>query len=366
MDTIGTATFSPEDDKLRLYPFSRLSKETYNKVKALGFKWAPKQDLFYAIWTPGREDFLLEICGEIDDEDKTLVERAEDRADRFTDYSEKRAAESEQYHKQYKSIADQIPFGQPILIGHHSEKRARRDAERIHNLIGKSVNAWETSNYWSSRAASAIAHAKYKERPDVRARRIKKLEAEQRKQIKTKESSERFSRIWLKVQNDKQALFVANRDGLPLPQDDERGWSVWSAIDKGNMTFETAKAYAAEHHARVIANAVRWLAHIENRLLYERAMLAEAGGIATDQVKPEVGGACKCWASPQNGYSYIVKVNKVTVTILDKYPASQKPFKRTIEFDKLSNLKSKAEVDALRENGKLLEASEKLGFFIKE
>ncbi|MGH7327645.1 MAG: DUF3560 domain-containing protein, partial [Polyangiaceae bacterium] len=28
--------------------------------------------------------------------------------------------------------ADRIPFGQPILIGHHSEKRHRRDLERIH------------------------------------------------------------------------------------------------------------------------------------------------------------------------------------------------------------------------------------------
>lgn len=29
------------------------------------------------------------------------------------------------------SIADNIPLGQPILVGHHSEKRARRDQERI-------------------------------------------------------------------------------------------------------------------------------------------------------------------------------------------------------------------------------------------
>jgi len=45
----------------------------------------------------------------------------------------------------------------------------------------RAVNLWETSEYWQRRAAGAIAHAKYKELPAVRARRIKKLEAEQRK-----------------------------------------------------------------------------------------------------------------------------------------------------------------------------------------
>jgi len=44
----------------------------------------------------------------------------------------------------------------------------------------RAVRLWETSTYWQSRAASAIAHAKYKELPAVRARRIKKLEAELR------------------------------------------------------------------------------------------------------------------------------------------------------------------------------------------
>ena len=43
-----TATYSPEDNKLRLYASSRLDTATYERVKAAGFKWAPKQDLFVA------------------------------------------------------------------------------------------------------------------------------------------------------------------------------------------------------------------------------------------------------------------------------------------------------------------------------
>ena len=53
-------TYSPEDNKLRLYPLSRLDAETYAQVKSAGFSWAPKQELFVApAWTS--EDQFLEI-----------------------------------------------------------------------------------------------------------------------------------------------------------------------------------------------------------------------------------------------------------------------------------------------------------------
>ena len=74
-----TATYSPEDNKLRLYSSTRLDRELYARVRRAGFIYAPKQELFVApMWTPEREDFLIELCGEIDDEDKSLVERAEE------------------------------------------------------------------------------------------------------------------------------------------------------------------------------------------------------------------------------------------------------------------------------------------------
>ncbi len=79
------ATYSPDDNKLRLYAVSRLDPETYKKVHDAGFRWAPKQALFVApAWTPGREDVLLSLAGEIEDEDSTLAERQEARAERFT------------------------------------------------------------------------------------------------------------------------------------------------------------------------------------------------------------------------------------------------------------------------------------------
>ncbi len=70
------ATYSPDDNKLRLYASLRLDEETYSLINKAGFRWAPKQKLFVApAWTPGREDVLLSLAGDIEDEDSTLFDR---------------------------------------------------------------------------------------------------------------------------------------------------------------------------------------------------------------------------------------------------------------------------------------------------
>lgn len=57
-----TATYSPEDNKLRLYPLYKLDDEVYSLSYKLGFRYAPKQDCFVAPrWTPEAEDFLLTL-----------------------------------------------------------------------------------------------------------------------------------------------------------------------------------------------------------------------------------------------------------------------------------------------------------------
>jgi len=152
-----SATYSPEDNKLRLYSTSRFDPETYARVKAAGFIWAPRQQLFVApAWTPHREDLLLELCEEIGDEDTSLVHRAEERSERFHEYSESRSEDADRAEKAVAAIAENIPFGQPILIGHHSERRARRDAERIHDGMSRAVRMWDATSdrTWAYRCVS--------------------------------------------------------------------------------------------------------------------------------------------------------------------------------------------------------------------
>jgi protein-L-isoaspartate O-methyltransferase len=386
-----TATYSPEDNKLRLYASARLDKDTYARVRAAGFIWAPKQELFVApMWTPAREDLLLELCGEIGDEDTSLVDRAEARADRFEDYSDARATDASRAHDAVKQIADNIPLGQPILVGHHSEKHARKDAEKIENGMRRAVKMWEQSQYWRDRAAGAIHHAKYKELPAVRARRIKGLESDLRKSQKNKQQAEMWLKLWTDCQNEQDkelqsavALRIAGMCWLHLPrkegdrEDFAHTPTAYDALKNAypNLyaprTLDEILAHAVQTYPREIAHSERWIAHYENRLTYERAMLAESGGTVADRTKPEQGGACRCWASHRGGWSYIQKVNKVSVTVLDNWGNSSdrdgsRNFTRTMPFDKLSAVMSKADVDAKRAAGVLVESSDKTGFFLLE
>jgi phospholipid N-methyltransferase/outer membrane murein-binding lipoprotein Lpp len=374
--TTFSATYSPDDNKLRLYASSRLDSETYARVKAAGFKWAPKQDLFVVpMWTPGREDLLIELAGEIDDEDKSLVERAEERADRFEEYSDKRMTDAENARQAVERITDGIPLGQPILVGHHSEKHARRDAERIESGMRKAVKMWETSNYWTARAKGAVRAAKYKERPDVRARRIKTIEADKRKQERRRDEAAKFLKVWTNLEkiaeNDRHEIArkIANVEqvmsGVRLA-DGSDYYSAWGALTDGKITAEEVRAQRLEGLPLMIAHCERWIAHYENRVAYERAMLGDTGGTAADKTGPEKGGAVRCWASPGygRGWSYIRKVNKVSVTVDDVAAYGGRVYSRTMPFDKLAAVMSAAEVEAARAEGRLQETAEKDGFFL--
>jgi protein-L-isoaspartate O-methyltransferase len=379
-----TATYSPEDNKLRIYG-PRFDAETYERVKAAGFRWAPKQELWVApAWTPEREDLCLELAGEVGDEDTSLVDRAEERADRFEDYRDKRAQDAEAARRAVSAIADNIPFGQPILVGHHSEKHARKDAERIENGMRRAVKMWKTSEYWTQRAAGAIRHAKYKELPSVRARRIKGLEADERKALKNIASAEHALELWthpkltpelaLKLAGshpDCGWLYVAKGDA-------GQRWTAYDVLrPEGErykacpaMTLEDVQAVARRVYPRTIAHQTRWVEHTRNRLAYERAMLAEAGGTVADRTKPEKGGGVRCWATGgrrgPGTFSWVVKVNRVSVTVYDNWGNGGANFTRTIPFDKLTAIISRADVAAAKESGRFVEFEDKTGFVITE
>lgn len=307
-----TATYSPEDNKLRLYPAARLDAAEFARMKDAGFAWAPKQGLFVAgMWTPEREDLLEELCGEIGDEDTTLAERAEERAERFEVYSERRADDAARARDGVEAIAGGIPLGQPILVGHHSERHARRDAEKIENGMRRAVKMWETAKYWESRAAGAISAAKYKELPAVRHRRIKGIESDKRKAEKTVQELSAKHSAWCKIaaiededKRQKAALALANVCGsfsMPRKEGDRPDFNqspdVYTCLTNGYPSLYAPRTLAevleqttGPRYPRTIARYERWIQHYENRLAYERAMLAEGGGLVGQNHDIKLGG----------------------------------------------------------------------------
>lgn len=272
------ATYSPEDNKIRIYSAERLSPEVYARVKAAGFSWAPKQGIFVApMWTPERADLAEELAGELGDEDTSLTERAETRADRFDEYHEKRAADSA---RAAAAVMDEN------IAAHHSERQARKAAEAAERNMARAVKMWETAEYWTQRAAGAIRHAKYVERADVRARRVKKIEADQRKQERNKAEAVRWLALWSKENlTIEQARHIANFCHLNVANSG-RGysWSAWDVLQPAEeggtrpaWTVDQVREVARAHYPRAIEHAERWIDHCENRLAYERAMLGEQG-----------------------------------------------------------------------------------------
>jgi len=238
---------------------------------------------------------------------------------------------------------------------------------------------WKAAEYWQSRAKGAIRLAKYKERPDVRARRIKGLEASKRKEEKSQQEADMWLKLWTACsqEQDKKlqaqvALRIAGMCHLNLARkegDKEGHPHTLSAYDALTGSFPSLYAprtldevftAALAAYPRRIEHTQRWIDHYTNRIAYERAMLDEQGGTVTEQTGPEKGGAVRCWTF--RGWSYIQKVNKVSVTVLDNWGNGGANFTRTVPFTDLKGVMTKAAVDAARADGRLIESASKQGF----
>lgn len=68
-------------------------------------------------------------------------ERRERRIGRAEELAEKNKNLSKSLFEKSGKMAEVIPFGQPILVGHHSEKADRNYRNKIQNKMSKSVEA---------------------------------------------------------------------------------------------------------------------------------------------------------------------------------------------------------------------------------
>jgi hypothetical protein len=109
----------------------------------------------------------------------TYRERRLAKAERLREWADKREKKSATAFQSAERIASGIPMGQPILVGHHSERRHRRDLDRIHNGMSKGVEHSRMADSMNSRAANidaAADRAIYRDDPDAIERLTAKLE----------------------------------------------------------------------------------------------------------------------------------------------------------------------------------------------
>src|SRR5258708_7640333 len=82
-------------------------------------------------------------------------QRKERRIERYRRRAERLTAQGLARLCQADAIANKIPMGQPVLVGHHSERRHRRDLERIRASTVKGLGALTEAKEWERRAEAA-------------------------------------------------------------------------------------------------------------------------------------------------------------------------------------------------------------------
>ncbi|TLQ38825.1 DUF3560 domain-containing protein [Streptomyces marianii] len=172
------------------------------------------------------------------------VDAAEDRAQRYADRAGRAAASSQSARDTSDRIGERFWMGQPILVGHHSEGRARRDQERMHNAMRKSIAEGERAGYWASRAAAADAYERYRKNPGRTLRRIEKLEAERRGVLRERDGVDdkgRTADVWRREPSEARREELTRRlaeydEELTywaetIKEAERRGFKVWGRAD---------------------------------------------------------------------------------------------------------------------------------------
>jgi hypothetical protein len=82
----------------------------------------------------------------------TRKERQEARAERYRQFAENAEKRATAAFNASSAAVENIPLGQPILVGHHSEKAHRRALERSNGAMMRSVHESEKAAYYRQKA----------------------------------------------------------------------------------------------------------------------------------------------------------------------------------------------------------------------
>jgi hypothetical protein len=222
----------------------------------------------------------------MEDAEADRAERMDDRADALEAKATRKGAESARRWEAAQEIAQGIPMGQPVLVGHYSERGHRRDLKRMDGHQRTSIELEAEASRAAHRAATAAAHMRHREDPRVVLRRIGTLEADRRR-----------------VQRDLDGHTTRHLNG--------RGEPVY--------VFDHAPA-TGRHREQCEAR----VAHLDEQIRYWKAFIAEeitAGRFnPVDLAQIKKGDEVRYWG----GWRKVVRVNKVTVSVESGYSWTDK------------------------------------------
>lgn len=135
-------------------------------------------------------------------------ERAEDRAERYDGYADNAGTRSEAAFTRAENLGRRFEGGQPILIGHHSERGARNAQRKMWDATRRGIDEMERGEHWASRAAAAERYREHRESVPTTLRRIGKLEAEERLIQRRLAGTDKFMNYGEPAAGDRERLLV--------------------------------------------------------------------------------------------------------------------------------------------------------------
>jgi hypothetical protein len=136
----------------------------------------------------------------IDEKKAAFEAKQAAKKDRLLDAAQRATTASNAAYNRVHEIGSMIPFGQPILVGHHSERRHRRDIERMNRLRSAFLDESEKAEHYARRAANVGKGGISSDDPSA----IEKLRA----QLVTLEATQEHMKVCNKLvkKNDRAGL----------------------------------------------------------------------------------------------------------------------------------------------------------------
>lgn len=142
----------------------------------------------WSFWSDPSDSLLKELKEQGFDSFETArarkLERSEARSERYEDRAIKASQRSQAAYDKVKGISKYMT-GEPIKVGHHSERRHRRDIDRMDRYMRKSIEEDKYSDYLESKAKGSMRTLAQAEDPTYIKNRIKETLAELRSDLRS-------------------------------------------------------------------------------------------------------------------------------------------------------------------------------------
>jgi len=216
-------------------------------------------------------------------EETTLHDRAEIKEKRLIALAEKRNLESNYFSEVAKNLSNNL-FCQPVLNGHHSQRKIENAEKSVSRVREQALNAFNAVGYWLDRAEGVGNYANMKNSLSTRKTRIETLYKELRKHQKNINDLHKIFHAIKVIQNklayteeEKRIKIIWLFGCIHNDEFKKDGKCLYDSTMHYGLDINEAVSYAIDKFNDYLTSSddARSLKHTLNRIGYESSFLPE-------------------------------------------------------------------------------------------